>query len=186
MKRMLGLALMAGLMAPLAGCGWYTNVPAQIRVKSIDPITVTYKEPSAGAKATYDATVNNAVLTLTGEPGSIGASFKNAKIRYFVPGGKDPVIEKSYPIDLRIESSGFREDPRKDELDDGNWSERKLIIGTGQLALPMLIDRAVLDYGFQKSSSSLYALIEFTGEDDAKYPQFLEVSVPIVFQGFGQ
>ena len=40
MKRLLGLALVAGVLAPLSGCGWYTNIPAQVRVKSIEPSAI--------------------------------------------------------------------------------------------------------------------------------------------------
>ncbi len=188
MKRLLGMGLILGLMAPLAGCGWYTNVPAQIHVKSIQPsaVTVSYAEPGAGAKATYAATVGDAVLTLSGDPGSIGASYRSASVSYYAPGNENAVFERTFPIDLRVESSVYREDPRKDELGTGNWTDGKLIIGTGQVSLPMLVDRAVLDYGFGRTSGMLYALIRFTGEDDAKFPQNLEVSVPIVFTGYSQ
>ncbi|MNL70615.1 hypothetical protein D3C87_1956450 [compost metagenome] len=50
----------------------------------------------------------------------------------------------------------------------------------------MLVDRQVMDYGFTKANSQLYALLDFTGEDDAKFPTRLEVSVPISFTGYGQ
>ena len=188
MKRLLGMGLVLGLMAPLTSCGWYTNVPAQIQVKSIQPsaVTVTYAEPGASAKATYTATVGDAILTLSGQPGSIGVNFRNAAVSYYAPGTEQAVFERSFPIDLRVEASVYREDPRKDELGTGTWEDGKLIIGTGQLSLPMLVDRAVLDYGFGRTSSMLYALIRFTGEDDAKFPQNLEVSIPIVFTGYAQ
>lgn len=186
MKRLLGMGLALGLMASLAGCGWYTNVPGQVHTRSVEPLVVSYDEPGAGAQATYKATVNQATLTLAGQPGSIGVSFRNLKVRYFVPGSENPAFERSFPIDLRVEPSVYREDPRKDELGTGNWEDGKLIIGTGQLSLTMLVDRSVLDYGFTKSNSQLYALLEFTGEDDAKFPQYLEVSVPIAFTGYGR
>jgi hypothetical protein len=185
-KRLLGMTLALGLLAPLSACGWYTNVPAQIHARPVNSLIVTYEEPGAGAKATYKATVSESVLTLAGQPGSIGASFRNVTIRYYTPGGKDPVFERSFPIDLRVEPSVYREDPRKDELGDKNWEDNKLIIGTGQLSLTMLVDRAVMDYGFSKTGGQLYALLDFTGEDDAKFSQRLEVSVPIVFTGYSQ
>ena len=188
MKRLLQMGLVLGLLAPLTSCGWYTNVPAQIQVKSIQPsaVTVSYAEPGAGAKSTYVATVGDAVLTLSGQPGSIGVNFRNAKVDYFAPGNENAVFSRNYPIDLRVEPSVYREDPRKDELGTNNWEDAKLIIGTGQLSLPMLVDRAVIDYGFGRTTSMLYALITFSGEDDAKFPQTFEVSVPIVFSGYAQ
>lgn len=188
MKRLLGMGLLVGLLAPLTSCGWYTNVPAQIQVKSIEPsaVTVTYKETDSGAKAAYDATVTDAVLTLSGQPGSIGVSYRNARVDYFAPGSESAVISRSFPIDLRVPPSVYREDPRKDELGTGTWQDGKLIIGTGQLTLSMFVDREIIQYGFGSGSKMLYALVTFTGEDDAKFPQSLEVSVPIVFTGYAQ
>lgn len=183
MKRLLGMGFALSLMVSAPGCGWYTNVPAQIHARSVPSVIVTY-EPGSGTP--YKATVNDAVMTLAGQPGSIGASFRNVNVSYYKPGSDDPVFERSFPIDLRVEPSIYREDPRKDELGTGNWREGKLIIGTGSLPLAMLVDRAVMDFGYTKANSQLYALLTFTGEDDAKFPARYEVSVPIVFAGHGQ
>lgn len=194
MKRLLGMTLALGLLAPVTSCGWYTNVPAQIHVKSVMPtgITVTYK-PSSDPKLTYEATVTDAVLTLAGDPGSIGATFYSVDVKFTdgTAGDGKPVdaaglSKQVIDMSLRVEPSVFREDPRKDELDDKNWEERKLIIGTGQMSLGAIVNRQVLDYGFKRPSNIVNAQITLSGYDDAKFPTSLSVNVPITFTGYSQ
>ena len=195
MKRLLGMSLVLGLMAPLAGCGWYTNVPAQIHIKSVSPsaITVNYKEPAAGAKALYEATISDAVLTLAGDPGSIGATFYSVNVKFTdgtsgngQPGAATGLTEQAIDMSFRVEPSVFREDPRKDELGTGNWEEGKLIIGTGQMSLGAVVNRQVLDYGFKRTSNVVTALVTLSGYDDAKFPATVTVNVPITFTGYSQ
>ncbi|MNR81283.1 hypothetical protein D3C72_120230 [compost metagenome] len=197
MKRLLGMGLVLGVMAPLAGCGWYTNVPAQIHVKSVAPsaITVTYKEPGTGAKATYDATISDAVLTLAGDPGSIGATFYQVKVDFTDgttqddkgnPAKATGLSTQAIDMSFRVEPSVFREDPRKDELGTKNWEEGKLIIGTGQMSLGAIVNRQVLDYGFKRTSNVVTALVTLSGYDDAKFPTSVTVNVPITFTGYAQ
>ncbi len=195
MKRLLGMTLALGLLAPLSACGWYTNVPAQIHVKSVAPssITVTYKEPGSGAKAIYDATISDAVLTLAGDPGSIGATFYSVDVKFTdgTAGNGEPVeasglTKQVIDMSLRVEPSVFREDPRKDELNDAKWEEGKLIIGTGQMSLAAVVNRQVLDFGFKRTSNVVNAQITLSGYDDAKFPTSLTVNVPIVFTGYSQ
>jgi hypothetical protein len=193
-KRLLGTSLILGVMSALTSCGWYTNVPAQIHVKSVLPssITVNYK-PSTDAKLTYEATVSDAVLTLAGDPGSIGATFYSVDVTFTdgTAGNGAPVAatgltKQVIDMSLRVEPSVFREDPRKDELDDQHWEERKLIIGTGQMSLSAIVNRQILDFGFKRTSNVVTAQITLSGQDDAKFPASLTVNVPITFTGYGQ
>ena len=196
MKRLLGMGLVLGVMAPLAGCGWYTNVPAQIHIKSVSPssITVNYKEPGTGAKALYDATISDAVLTLAGDPGSIGATFYTVSVKFTDgtngsngnPGAATGLNDQAIDMSFRVEPSVFREDPRKDELGTKNWEDGKLIIGTGQMSLGAVVNRQVLDYGFKRTSNVVTALVTLSGYDDAKFPATVTVNVPITFTGYSQ
>jgi len=195
-KRLLGMGLALGLMTPVTSCGMYTNVPAQIHVKSVLPasITVNYKEPAVGAKATYEAAISDAVLTLAGEPGSIGATFYSVNVTFTDgttqkdgnPVAAAGLTKQAIDMSLRVESSVFREDPRKDELSDKNWEDGKLIIGTGQMSLGAFVNREVLDYGFKSTSNVVTALITLSGYDDARFPTSLTVNLPIVFTGHRQ
>ncbi len=195
MKRLLGMSLVLGLVAPVTSCGWYTNVPAQIHVKSVAPssITVNYKEPGAGAKATYEATISDAVLTLAGDPGSIGATFYSVNVTFTNgtsqdgngnPATASGLSKQAIDMSLRVEPSVYREDPRKDELGTEKWEAGKLIIGTGQMSLGAIVNRQVLDYGFQRTSHAVTALVTLNGYDDAKFPTSITVNVPITFTGY--
>lgn len=185
----------------LAGCGWYTNIPAQINVVSVEPSTVTVRY--AKAKDTTGTVTNTVsfdqpVITLSGQPGSIGALFTVADITYrdslSLGTDKAPAtvtdlkVQKVYSSQ-RVDSSAMREnagggfvDIKPDEKNPGQMGNTKLTLGTTKFTLP-IITNEVVAYGAPGSgkSASIFAQIILSGTDDANWPLKREIIVPISF-----
>lgn len=170
MKRI--LPFLIGFLA--VGCGPFTNVPAQIHVKSIDPAatTVTYTKDSSG---NVTASFKNPLITFEGEPGSPGAVFTSAVITYY--DDKHAVI-KSDPDQLTLEvhidvgTSNYR-DPQ---------DTKKILLGTGSWTAPV-VNQDVIDYGNKGTSSAITAVIDLTGKDYSWFPIVRTIAIPIAFAG---
>lgn len=170
----------ASMLLMTAACGPYTNVPAQIHVKSIEPssVTVTYKTENN----TLSSSFTNPTISFVGEPGSVGAVFSQAKITYYyldpakngaavAPGS---VANQDLDINISIGTSNYK-DP-----DDS----KKIQLGTGAWLAP-IVNRAVTDYGADRSSAAkeIVANIVLIGRDEAWFPITMEISIPINFVG---
>ena len=185
----------AAIALGIAGCGWYTNVPAMIHVKSVEPATVTVEFKTNKADQAVTATYTNPTITLEGQPGSIGATYKDMRIAYYdravskepdlnkpmaeVAGGQEAYL-KAF---VRVEPSTQREDPSKGYIEMAGMSEKRLISGTAKFVAP-IITNEILSLGDPKATtrkSLIFARIVLTGEDDAKWQAVKEIFIPITF-----
>ncbi|MBO9541312.1 hypothetical protein J7643_12045 [bacterium] len=169
MKRIGAVALVLGL----AGCGWYTNVPAQISVQSVEPGTVGVVFNGSSPPA-----FTNPTVTAIGEQGSLGATYTHAAITYF-DSSSTPIKEldaKDVFLNLRVAPASltpYTSDASK---------ERTFTQGTGKTVLP-IVNQKVLDYGTSNKPGTLTAQVVLTGLDDAQFGTILKINVPIVFSG---
>lgn len=183
MKRAsIGLALVPLI---LAGCGWYTNLPASVYVAAVKPGKVLY-EP-ANAQGVREIKTENPVVTFRGEPGSIGVNFYNCNVQYKLtngnPAGADKLPNIAMGLTFRVESSNYPTQPgagRVDHSQIGQFVE----VGKTEIEVPLLT-RHVESFGQDSAvnASLVTAVATFTGTDDALLPVTLEANVPIYFSG---
>lgn len=194
MKRTLLLLAIATALG-MAGCGWYTNVPAMIHVKSVEPATVTVEFTKNKTDNVVTAKYTQPTITLESQPGSIGATFKDMRIAYYDrslgqgPDPKKPMPEigggqelylKAY---VRVEPSTLHEDPSKGYLEMKDIPDKRLVIGSAKFVAPVITNE-VLALGDPASStrkSLIFCRVVIEGEDDAKWPYSKEVFIPISF-----
>ncbi|HBN09133.1 MAG TPA: hypothetical protein DD435_10960 [Cyanobacteria bacterium UBA8530] len=178
MKKAKILALLSGIL--LVGCGPFTNAPAQLHVKTINPssVTVNYKTDGEGVTTTA---YENPTILIEGEPGSVGATFNRAMIIYRDSNGKEipnttlPSLDLDVSID--VGTSNYR-DPA---------DTKKILLGNGSWLAP-IVTRHLIDYGLKKSNdpAAVSADITLAGKDYAWFPISLHISVPIAFVGEAQ
>lgn len=166
----LGLIVGAASIAPLSGCGLYTNVPAQIKVGSSDNVTATVTYSVDQNKISAD--VKNPKVTLQGEPGSIGVTYNEIKIEYL------PTSLSLNPRTVVI--AGSIRVPSSHKFDADN----KVIQGSTTTELPVISSHVVqlgnpLSQG--RINSQISAKVTLSGTDDAGFPASLEFFVPINF-----
>ncbi|PIQ26747.1 hypothetical protein COW36_00670 [bacterium (Candidatus Blackallbacteria) CG17_big_fil_post_rev_8_21_14_2_50_48_46] len=165
---------LAGLLlaSVVAGCGLYTNIPAQVK---ISPGTngglrasVTYTVD----QSRISAEVKNPTLVLEGEPGSIGVTYDTINIEYL------PQSLTLNPRVVRITGS-VRVGSSHQFDKDG-----KPIPAKGEVELP-IISSHVVELGNPLSqgriNSQISAKVTLEGTDDAGWPASLDVYVPINF-----
>jgi hypothetical protein len=152
------LLAIAATALTASACGQYTNIPAQIHIAGNSDLTATITY--AGSAATVKAPK----LTLTGEPGSVGATFEKMTVNY----NSGEISTTSFPVSFRVDSSAFT---NKDGV---------VTPGTGTFELPV-ISAKVIELGRRQSVSNLSATVSLEGTDDAAWPTSLVVNVPIVF-----
>lgn len=154
--------------AALSGCGWYTNVPAQVGVVNIEPATV--QVALEGSKATF----TNPTVTLQGQYGSVGTTFGRADISYDKDSG---IGNKSMAMSLRVEPTYLKKYPK--ETTAGN-TDLEFTAGSGKALLPV-VDQSVVDA--LKTKRSITATVTLVGLDDASFPTSVTLYVPIVSTG---
>ncbi len=192
----LGGALALGL----PGCGWYTNVPAAINVINIEPSTVAVEyllsKPDGTIKG-ITAKYTNPTVTMAGQPGSIGATFKNMGIAYYSPGAGVccgniiPDINAGKELRMkafvRVDSSAMREDYEKgyQEMDPAEFQKKRLTIGQSKFVVPVVTNDvlalAAPAPGKGTRPTIIYAQVILEGEDDARWPYTKELFIPITF-----
>lgn len=155
------------VFAALSGCGWYTNVPAQVSVVNIEPATV--QVTLEGAKATF----TNPTVTLQGQYGSLGTTFGRADVSYDKDSG---IGTKSMAMSLRIEPTYLKKYP----TETSTTKDVEFVAGGGKAVLP-LVDQSVVDA--LKTKRSVTATVTLMGLDDANYPTNVTLYVPIVSTG---
>jgi hypothetical protein len=109
-KRTLLVATAALLSLP--GCGWYTNIPAQIMVVAVKPGRVTYQPPNASGQRLVE--IEPPLVSFQGEPGSIGANFTQMSVVYQTTalgttGAGLPAVKMG--MSFRVESSNYATAP---------------------------------------------------------------------------
>lgn len=188
------------LAATLSGCGWYTNVPAQITVVEVKPGRVTYGPVVDNVHSTA---VEDPTVTLRAEPGSIGSTFNSIDITFYKDLGatSDGTTLKSIPVGNRlpamhvglsfhVDSSNFPSDPLNvnpiEQADVG----QKVYVGRYTFSPPVMT-RLVEEYGMLPSNDTdtnqpgVFADCVLHGADDANFPAEVEFWVPITFSGNG-
>lgn len=156
----------------LAGCGLYTNIPAQIKIASASDAGLKASVTYTVDQNRISAEVKNPTLVLEGEPGSIGVTYDTINIEYLPP---------SLNLNPRvIRITGSLRVPSSHQFDkDGN-----VIVGKGQIELPV-ISSHVVELGNPLSqsriNSQISAKVTLEGVDDAGWPASLDVYVPINF-----
>lgn len=159
------------LMAALAGCGLYTNVPAQIQLDAPpDSIvaTVDYKVQ----QGTITAEIKNPTITLVGEPGSIGVTYDEISIEY-LPSG----LNLNPPT---VVIAGSIRVPSSHQFDENG----NAIPGKATTELP-IISSQVVALGSPNTdgriNSQISAKITLNGTDDAGFPSSYTFFIPINF-----
>lgn len=170
-----GVALLLGL----AGCGWYTNVPAQIRVQNVEPATVGVVFANNVGQFT------NPTITAMGEQGSIGVTYHTATIAYYESStatkNKIDGLSANTNINMRVEGSFLKSYPTAGQ---GATQPNEFVVGSGKAVLP-IVNQAVLSYATSTSPKpgTITAYVVLDGTDDAKYPTQLKFYIPITFAG---
>lgn len=166
--RVCGL-LLAGV---LAGCGLYTNIPAQVNVEApadgAAVATVTY----AVQQGSISADVQNPTIALEGEPGSIGVTYNQIAIEYLPASLSLNPREVIVAASIRVPSSH--------EFD----GENNLVVGRVETELPIISSHVVqlgnpLSQG--RINSQISAKVTLTGTDDAGFDAVKTLYIPINF-----
>lgn len=162
-------ALPVALAGLLLGCGAYTNIPAQIDIASITPGSAAVRYAANGGGTTTDTPV----VTLVGEPGSIGVTYSTAVIHYYTNGLSAPQeltqLGQSMDVSVRVPSSAM-------PTSNGG-------VATGSVSwTPPIVTTPVITYGQNGSAPSISADVTLQGLDDAHFPATLHFNIPIYFQ----
>lgn len=183
MKRPL---IMAALALSTSACGWYTNIPASIYVKSVTPGSLVYGPTlTSGAR---DVKIDHASIELQGEPGSIGANIDSVSVLYRLSNGSESkeLPRLSLGMTFRIESSNYPVDPALAPIPQDEVGTR-ISVGKTTVAIP-IITRHVEEFGAKNqppegNAASITAEVTMSGYDDANLPVSIMARVPIFFSG---
>lgn len=181
------------LAATLSGCGWYTNIPAQITVMEVKPGRVTLGPVVDGVHTT---TVEDPSVTLRAEPGSIGATFNSMDVVYYrdlgyannqaiLAGNHLPALHVG--LSFHVDSSNFPSNPMiVNPIEQGDVGAKVYV---GQYTFtPAVMTRLVEQYGLitsgdEANQPGIYAACSLHGVDDANFNAELEFSIPITYSG---
>jgi hypothetical protein len=171
------LALAAGIILVMAGCGFYTNVPAQVHVKTVDvPAKLEYKFDSSLGKVIVVAT--NPKVTFESLPGSIGITYDEMIVSYRTSDDKTmtdtPAGGLKIRTTVRVPSSHLVRDTAGNVTAGGNSGSVELGV------LSPLVSKFGLT-NFDKGNPTM--LITLNGEDDARWQHSLTLNLPIQFAG---
>jgi len=160
--------LMTGLL--LAGCGYYTNLPAQIKLDAPTDnnitATVTY---TVGEANQLSADIKNPKVALTGEPGSIGVTYDEISIKY-LPESVSPAVTIAGSIRV----------PSSHQFDENS----NVITGRVETEIPVLSSKIVQlgsPLASNRITSQISAQVTLSGTDDAGFPASYQFFVPINF-----
>jgi len=179
------------LLASLAmtGCGFYTNIPAQILIGEVKPATLNYE--LIRTDGTREIKIEVPTVTLRAEPGSIGFTVDTLKVTYFraVGSGKEQIDPAKIPpltlgTTFRVESSNFPSDPSGPNIDQTAVG-KSIYVGRYTYTLP-IITRHVEAFGALPANyqdAAIYAQVSMSGVDDANFPSTYTFFVPITFNG---
>lgn len=169
--RLAGLAL----TAVLAGCGLYTNIPAQIKVGVAENTTATVTYSVDQNRISAD--VKNPKVTLEGEAGSIGVTYDEITIEYLPP---------SLSLNPRtVTIAGSIRVPSSHQFGAANTAGvREVIPGKTTTEIPVISSHVVqlgnpLSAG--RINSQISAKVTLKGLDDAGFPASIDFFVPINF-----
>jgi hypothetical protein len=166
------------MVAVLSGCTNvpYSNPPAQIRVQTMEPSTVTVT-----FKGTDPATFTQPTATLTSEPGSIGANFKVAKVSYRRAGAAiNGLADGNFSVAGRVEASPLATVPVGGQ--PGNTTNTTVTPGKGTFVLPVITGELLTQAKAQQLGSCV-VVITLEGEDDSRFPVSVATQITVVFVG---
>jgi hypothetical protein len=164
-----------GLAAVLAGCGLYTNIPAQVKVGASENITATVTYTVDQNRISAD--VKNPKIALEGEPGSIGVTYDEIAIEYL------PATLTLNPRTVVI--AGSIRVPSSHQFGAATQTgTREIIVGKTLTEIPVISSHVVqlgnpLSQG--RINSQISAKVTLRGTDDAGFPASVEFFVPINF-----
>jgi hypothetical protein len=174
-------------VAALPGCGYFTNVPAQIVVAEVKPATLVYGEGTTGNTIKIDSPE----ATLRTDAGSIGATFNSIYVQYYDI-NRAPIATTKLPqlqlgMTVRVEGSQYSSNP----LDPANaitQAEQGQKVWFGRTTVPLpIVTRHVEQYGGDTTSTGnqagIWAMVTMKGVDDANFDTSLIFYVPIMFSG---
>jgi hypothetical protein len=168
-SKITGLFFLASLVA---GCGLYTNIPAQIKISPSTDSTISASVTYTVDQSRISAEIKNPKISLEGEPGSIGVTYDTITISY---------LPESLSLNPKVVTiTGSVRVASSHQFDkDGN-----VIVGKGQVELP-IISSHVVELGNPLSqgriNSQISAKVTLQGVDDAGWPASLDIYVPINF-----
>lgn len=184
MKRHL---LAAALALSTAACGWYTNIPASVYVKSVTPGTLNYG--ATDTRGVREIKIDNPNIVLQGEPGSIGVNFDSVVVRYLLSNGTESknLPRLSMGMTFRVESSNYPSRPDEKEI-SLEAVGKQIAAGVSTVTIPV-ITRHVEQFGekatgdAEANAAAITAEVTMSGFDDANLPVSLVARVPIFFSG---
>lgn len=188
MKRSFIALAAAALCLPAAGCGWYTNIPAQVAVHSVKPGRVTYEPPDT--RGIREIKVEAPVVVLQTEPGSIGVNFDSMTVTYrlinrsVVSASKLPGLQMGFSF--RVDSANYPVQPAAAKVPQADQGVT-VDVGKRELEFPV-ITRHVEQFGLETQAPEgnapmVTAECTLSGVDDANLGVSLPVFVPIYFSG---
>jgi hypothetical protein len=181
------LPFIVAAVAALPGCGYYTNVPAQIVVADVKPATLVYGEGTTANSIKIDSPE----VTLRTDAGSIGATFNSMYVQYYninrAPIGQNDLPQLQLGMTVRVEGSQYSSNP----LDPANaitQSEQGQKVWIGRTTVPLpIVTRHVEQYGGRTTNdgnqAAIWAMVTMKGVDDANFDATLIFYVPITFSG---
>jgi hypothetical protein len=185
MKRLLPF-LFTLLATP--GCGFYTNIPAEVVVTEIQSASLVYGGGinEAGIKITEPTCV------LRTNPGSIGADFTDLLVNYYNISGAQIASTDIPPMKLyytiHVDGSNFSANPLDTNAPMPQPDVGKNIwVGRTIVTLPV-VTRHVEQYGSRPNPpdgnyAGISAKVTLSGKDEALFPITVVFSVPIMFSG---
>lgn len=184
------LVMAVTLAGSIAGCGFYTNLPAQVFVATVKPGNVIFEPPDTrGIRAVK---ITNPEVMLRGELGSIGATFNAMNAKYYLSSGS-PANAADLPslnmgLTFRVDSSNLPADVNTAEAVVQAEIGQRITPGRTTFELPV-ITRHVEQFGLKSGSTgdgnaaAVYASVSLKGFDDANFAIQVDVFAPITFNG---
>ncbi|MDB5096005.1 MAG: hypothetical protein JWM80_426 [Cyanobacteria bacterium RYN_339] len=185
MKRFLPIIVAA--LAALPGCGYFTNIPAQVVVAEVKAASLVYGEGTTANSIKIDSP--EAVLRT--DPGSVGVTFNSINVTYYKIDGTAVAATDLPPLKLgmtcHVDGSQYPSNP----LDPANSITQadqghKVWVGRTTVTLP-IVTRHVEQYGGRTTNdgnqAGIFAKIVMNGVDDANFDSSITFFVPIVFSG---
>lgn len=163
-----------GLAAALAGCGLYTNIPAQIKLGAAQTSTATVTYTVDQNRISAD--VKNPSITLEGEPGSIGVTYNEIAIEYL------PASLSLNPRQVVI--AGSIRVPSSHQFSESEGGSRQVVVGKTTTEIPVISSHVVQlgnPLSANRINSQISAKVTLRGTDDAGFPASIEFFVPINF-----
>lgn len=172
----------------ITGCGYYTNVPAQV-VATVTPARLVYGEGTAS----NTVKITEPEVSFRTEPGSVGVTYNRITVKYFKIDGTAVAASDLPPLKLgltcHVDGSQLPSNPLDPAKGINQAAQGKEVwVGRVTVALP-IVTRHVEQYGGRTSGpdvnqAGVFAQVQMDGADDAGFDSSITFFVPIIFSGF--